>query len=195
MFSLCLALGYLQDREHLRFEYSTEQGYDTSCGLSTLACFLDLYWAEPTDEIMLASEFFRAKMETGDLTVSFSDMKRVLESKGFKVEGYKMNFEQLEKATVQYAPIIVHYNEPESHFALVLGISDERVVTADPAEGTIERDRASFEISWSGNVMLAMKPGKKQQVERRTKAVEAAIGRRELAESELFPPALGLMRW
>ena len=40
---LLLLLSGTTDRESLRFTYSTEQGYDTSCGLTTLSCLMDKY--------------------------------------------------------------------------------------------------------------------------------------------------------
>jgi len=96
-FAVCLLLGDLQNREDIRFVHSAEQGYDTSCGLSALACFLNLYWEDPADEVSLATEHLATKRAKYDFTVSFSDIKRILESRGFMVGAYKMDFSQLEK--------------------------------------------------------------------------------------------------
>jgi len=189
--SILLILSEIESREELRFEHSTEQGFDTSCGLSTLACFLDLYWKESADELALASEYLASKIASGDYTVSFTDIKRILEAKGFKVAAYKMSYEQLEKAVTKYAPLIVHYDEPEGHFALVLGIDELRVVTADPSEGTVERDKRDFESMWSGNVTLAVRQGKAADRSMMNEAITISSGRRELAESSLFPSFAG----
>lgn len=155
-----LLLSETVDRESLRFVYSAEQGYDTSCGLTTLACLMDRYWDVPVDESALAEEFLAEKLAEGNLTVSFSDMALILDAKGFVWKAYRMTLEQLEKAAAGYAPLIVHYERPEGHFALVLSARGGELVTADPAEGTVTRGRDYFESRWSGKVIAAVLPGR-----------------------------------
>jgi predicted double-glycine peptidase len=153
-----LALSETIDKESLRFAYSTEQGYDSSCGLTTLACLMDRFWGVPADETTLANEFFADKLAMGDLTVTFAEMARILEARGFAWKAYRMNFEQLAAAAIGYAPLIIHYDRPEGHFALVLSLKDGAVIIADPAEGTIALGRGHFESKWSGAVLVAVHP-------------------------------------
>lgn len=153
-----LAFSETIDKESLRFAYSTEQGYDSSCGLTTLACLMDRFWGVPADETALAKEFLADKWTTGDLTVTFAEMARILEVKGFAWKAYKMNFGQLEAATASYAPVIVHYDRPEGHFALVLSLDDGAITISDPAEGTIALEQARFKSRWSGAVLVAVHP-------------------------------------
>lgn len=182
LFLLLFLLSETTDRESLRFEYSIEQGFDTSCGLTTLSCLMDRYWGIPANEVSLARDFFAEKIVGGDLTVSFADMAGILKAKGFSCKAYQMNFGQLEKAVAKYAPIIVHYDRPEGHFALVLAVRDGSVLTADPAEGTISREQAAFESLWSGNVMLAALPGRAVNIELIEEAKRSVWGRGELLE-------------
>lgn len=182
LFLLLFLLSGTTDRESLRFEYSIEQGFDTSCGLTTLSCLMDRYWGIPANEVSLARDFLAEKIVVGDLTVSFADMAAILKAKGFSCKAYQMNFGQLEKAVAKYAPIIVHYDRPEGHFALVLAVRDGSVLTADPAEGTISREQAAFESLWSGNVMLAALPGRAVNVELIEEAKRSVWGRGELLE-------------
>ncbi len=179
LFFILLLLSGAVDRESLRFAYSTEQGYDTSCGLTTLACFMDRYWGVSSDEFSLAREFLAGKIAGGDFTVSFADMAAILKAKGFAYKAYQMSYDQLEKAVAKYAPIIVHYDKPEGHFALVLAIRGDAVLTADPAEGTISRERASFESRWSGKVLVAALPGKESRrgFSRRSEIIGLGAGR------------------
>jgi len=153
-----LAFSEIVDKESLRFAYSTEQGYDSSCGLTTLACLMDSFWGVPADETALAEEFLADKWVTGDLTVTFAEMARILEAKGFAWKAYKMNFGQLEAAAASYAPVIVHYDRPEGHFALVLSLDDGAITVSDPAEGTIAIEQARFKSRWSGAVLVAVHP-------------------------------------
>jgi len=191
---LLLLLSETADRESLRFAYSTEQGYDTSCGLTTLSCLMDRYWGVPSDELSLAGEFLAGKIAGGDFTVSFADMATILKAKGFSYKAYQMDFDQLEKAAARYAPVIVHYDRPEGHFALVLAIRDGAVLTADPAEGTISRERAYFESRWSGKVMVAALPGKNVDMALLEEAKSSVWGRGELLERAAFV-GVGASRW
>lgn len=157
-FLLLLLLSETIDRESLRFIHSSEQGYDTSCGLTTLACLIDRYWGIPADERSLAETYLVNKRAAEDLTISFADMALILNAKGFVWKAYRMSFDQLEQAAAAYAPMIIHYDKPEGHFALLISARDGELVIGDPAEGTILRGREYFESRWSGAVLAAVKP-------------------------------------
>jgi len=156
--SLILALADITDRETLLFQFSTEQGYDTSCGLSTVACLMDTYWGVPTEEAELVQYLARDTVGSEGLTTSFADMAAILESRGFQWAAYRMNYDQVRSAVGRYAPIIVHYDRPRKHFALLLSADDRSLVVADPATGTTVLSRRDFESRWSGNVILAALP-------------------------------------
>ena len=49
----------------MRFICSTEQDYDTSCGLTTLSCLMNRYWGVPSEELSLAVEFLAGKIAGG----------------------------------------------------------------------------------------------------------------------------------
>jgi len=121
-------------------------------------------------------------------------MAAILKAKGFSCKAYQMNFGQLEKAVARYAPIIVHYDRPEGHFALVLAIQDGSVLTADPAEGTISKEKATFESLWSGNVMLAALPGRAVNLELIEEAKRSVWGRGEFLERAALVGA-GVTGW
>jgi predicted double-glycine peptidase len=180
---LLLLLSGTADREEIRFSYCGEQGYDSSCGLSVLACLMDRYWGIPADELGLANEFFAEKLAAGDFTVSLADMAAVLGKKGFACKAYRMTYEQLGKAVGKYGPAVVHYDRPNGHFALALAMRGEEVLIADPAEGTILAGRDRFETRWSGKVLVAILPGGKLDSALLGKAEASAWGRGELLDS------------
>jgi len=192
--SLILSLSEIKNSEELRFLYSAEQGYDTSCGLTSLSCLLDMYWSIPVDELSLAREYLSERLEGGDFTVSFADMVAILTANGFTSAAYRMSFDQLRAAVLKLAPIMVHYDRPDPHFALVLAIGDNRVIIADPAEGTIARERVDFEAKWSGYVLLAAMPSRKPRGDLIAKAVDSVLGREALLDRSALAMARSL-RW
>ena len=157
-FLILLLLSETIDKESLRFIHSSEQGYDTSCGLTALACLIDRYWGIPADERSLAETYLANKLAAGNLTISFADMALILHAKGFVWKAYRMSYDQLEQAAAAYAPMIIHYDKPEGHFALLISARDGELVIGDPAEGTTLRGREYFESRWSGAVLLAANP-------------------------------------
>lgn len=159
VFFLLLLLSGSGDRESLRFSCIAEQGFDTSCGLSVLASLMEGYWGRKADEFSLAATFFSDRLAKGDLTVSFADMAAILKVEGFACKAYQMSYEQLENAIGKYAPVVVHYDKPEGHFAMALAVREGELLIADPAEGAFTMGRRSFESRWSGKVLVAVLPG------------------------------------
>ena len=152
------------------------------------------YWDVPASESALARDFLKEKLEAGDYTTNFADMKRILEAKGFKVAAYKMNLSQLSKAADKYAPLLVHYAEPEGHFVLVLSVQEESVVVADPAQGLETLALKDFEALWSGYVLLAAIPNRKPNGVALDGARAEALGRNRLLERASLTQA-GAARW
>ena len=54
-----------------------------------------------------------------------------------------------------YAPIMIHYEKPRTHFALLLGIEKNHALVADPAFGIQWVNSAAFIRNYSGNALLA----------------------------------------
>jgi len=173
--------GGLEDRETLRFAYSSEQGFDTSCGLSALACLLETYWGREASELELADECF-GHGEEGDYSVSLAGLKELLVARGFVAAACQMSFAQLAEAAAAYPPVLVHYDAPKGHFALVLAAVEEGVITADPAEGTVILSRGDFEGRWSGYAVLAARPDARPDSKAMEAALAQCLGRDRLLE-------------
>lgn len=175
-------LAGVQDREAIRFAYIAEQGWDTSCGIGALASLMSRYWGKSADEAALAIEFFPEKILSGDLTVSFADMAAILKAKGFGCAGYRMSFAQLGQALLNYAPILVHFDLPDGHFALALAQGPDWIIVSDPAEGTQFLNRKDFLSRWSGKALVAAIPGRKVNQAFLNEAVSDTLARVTLLE-------------
>ncbi len=179
---LVLMLAGLKDRESLNFSYCVEQGFDDSCGLSALACLMDKYWNWPCDELSLAADYLATRPEVEALQVSLAAMAEILDNNGFIYKAFKMNHEELIRATESHAPIIVHYSKPEGHFALALSANERWILAADPAEGCLFIERNSFEDRWSGAVLVAMGTKTEKNQVLLSEAVNNAAARLALLE-------------
>ncbi len=191
---LMLLLSGMSDKESLRFSHCPEQGFDSSCGLSVLACLMERYWACEETELTLASAYLSEKMASGDLSISFADMARMLDAKGFLWKAYKMEYGQLLKAIRSISPLILHYEKPDGHFALLLSANENWLIIADPAEGGICIGRQILENRWSGAVLAAVKPEAKLNKSFLYEAIQVSASRNsmmELASRE----TLGALSW
>ncbi len=147
--ALLMLFSDMDNREDMKFAFSAEQGADLSCGFSTLVTFLAGYWAEPSSEEYLIGKY------GGGGTVSVRDLLAVLAGEGFAARAYRMDFGQLARAASSNAPLLVHYDRPEGHFALLLDVAGDLVVTSDPALGTVISEKWDFLGYWSGAAIVA----------------------------------------
>jgi len=182
--ALFIALhGSVQDKESLRFQYCLEQGYDTSCGMTVAGTMLDRYWDIPVTELELIETVLRDKLDSGDYTVSLADMSTAFSAYGLSSKAYKLDWDGLIQVIGKgFAPLIVHYEFPEKHFALLLGFRDGRAITVDPARGMESLSREQFLARYSGVAMAA--GGKQKAVNEKTiaAAMDYAGGKRDRME-------------
>ena len=173
----------VKSKESLRFQYTLEQGYDTSCGMSVVATALDRYWGVPTDEAELIESAIGEKLDDGDYTVSLADMAAAFEARGVASRAFKLDWEGLEGLVSKgYAPLVVHYAEPDKHFALLLGFKDGRAITVDPARGLESLSRKAFEERYSGAAMALASKTLKPDTALVAEAVSHAAGKQSRLE-------------
>jgi ABC-type bacteriocin/lantibiotic exporter with double-glycine peptidase domain len=143
--------------EELRFAAMYKQGYDTSCGIAVTASLLNHYWNTPVTEPDLYQTMIldRFDGEAAAYTITFYDIMQYMETRQIAARAYKMDWntlgDSLEKG---YAPIIIHYEKPRPHFALLLRLLDNYALAADPAKGFEIVDKTTFEKNYSGNALL-----------------------------------------
>lgn len=148
-------------KEALRFAFIGEQRGDTSCGLAALAALIGIYRGEAMDELRLAglaSEL--AGADEGGVPLDLSLLLTLARRLGFPAEAFRLDYPRLREAAALYAPILVHYDRPRGHFALVLSAGRDLVVAADPARGLEALSARRFMARWSGAVLVvAKRPG------------------------------------
>jgi len=139
-----------------RFLSTIRQQYDFSCGSAAVATLLTHQYGKNVDEVAV----FKQMYERGDQAkirregFSMLDMKLYLDGTGFRAEGVKVDLDQLAAAKV---PAIALVRENGySHFVVIKGVRDGRVVIGDPAMGTRVLARSDFEKNWTNGILLVI---------------------------------------
>ncbi|HQL34103.1 MAG TPA: hypothetical protein PK969_12685, partial [Treponemataceae bacterium] len=77
---------------------------------------------------------------------------------------------------------------------LVLGFDGYTAIVADPAEGTRFATKDELEGKWSGNVLLAVHPGKTKNSEALSRAIADTSGRLDVLERSSRTAAVARFR-
>jgi predicted double-glycine peptidase len=164
----------LISEEELRFSPVYKQGYDTSCGIAVTATLLNTYWNTPVTEADLYQEMIldKAGTEAAHYTVSLLGISGALGKYAVQSRAYSMDWETLEDSLKKdYAPIVVHYEKPDPHFAVLLHIENDFAFAADPARGFGLVHKNAFMENYSGSAMLTAS----RSAVKDNAAVEAAV--------------------
>jgi predicted double-glycine peptidase len=157
-FMFALLAAALVSEEELRFVPVYKQGYDTSCGISATATLLNVYWGVPVEEADMYQDMIldRFSPKDANYTISMLAIMEYLQKHAVASRAYRMDWDTLAD-TIQkgYAPVVVHYQEPRPHFALLLGMEKSYALVADPAFGIQWVNSVRFNRNYSGNALLA----------------------------------------
>lgn len=179
----------VRSREALRFEFVDEQRWDASCGYAALATLVRRYRGRPVNEESLLAQSLPGGTGQTVLKVSLAELVRLARSLGLVTRAWKTGFEQLAPLLAMSRPLLVHYDRPQGHFALVLDAGPQGVVTGDPARGLELLTREQFLARWSGVVVEISDPQNPGAGEDEAeKAVRKTRGRRALTERLLSHP-------
>jgi predicted double-glycine peptidase len=155
---LFLALTQLMiSEEELRFTNIYKKGYDISCGTAATASLLNYYWNMHIAESDLYQTMIlaRVKESSDTYTISFLDIMQYVQAHGIAGRAYKMDWAELvDTLKKNYAPILINYDKPQPHFALLLHLENGFAFVADPAKGFEIVDKPAFEKNYSGNALL-----------------------------------------
>jgi predicted double-glycine peptidase len=157
-FMFALLATILVSEEELRFVPVYKQGYDTSCGISAAATLLAVYWGIPVSEPDMYQDMILDRLSEEDVnyTISMLAIMEYLKKHDLASQAYRMDRAVLADTLQKgYAPILIHYEEPRPHFALLLGMGNNHVLVADPAFGIQWVNRVRFNRNYSGNALLA----------------------------------------
>ena len=140
------------------FRSVVRQQYDFSCGSAAVATLLRYHYGRDVNE----TQAFRSMYEQGDQAkiraVGFSmlDMKRYLESVGYRADGFRISLDRLAQMHVPAIALITR--QGYKHFVVIKGVRGDKVLLGDPSRGLEIHTRAEFESWWNG-IALAVRAG------------------------------------
>jgi predicted double-glycine peptidase len=134
----------------IRHEGVIVQKWETSCAAAALATVLTFSHSDPVSEKLVAQGMLRStdpikvKVRGG---FSLLDMKRFVETRGFKGAAYKgLSMDDLLTLQAPIVPIDFHGNP---HFVVVRGLNSAgKVHLADPAFGNHAMSKEAFQAIW-----------------------------------------------
>ncbi|MDV3239210.1 MAG: C39 family peptidase [Gammaproteobacteria bacterium] len=138
-----------------RLRTVVRQQYDFSCGSAAVATLLTYHYDRPVSE----AEAFEFMYRTGDQEkirregFSMLDMKRFLDDRGLRSDGFRLNLDRLAEIGVPGIALVDTHGY--RHFVVVRGMRQGKVLLADPAAGSVAVDRADFERIWNGVLLAA----------------------------------------
>lgn len=144
-----------------RYISTIRQQYDFSCGSAAVATLLSHHFNYRVDEALVFQEMYARGDQAKIRREGFSllDMKRFLEARGFKADGFQLPLQKLRDAGL---PAIVLISENGyHHFVVVKGLRDGRVLLGDPASGTRAIAQVGFEAMWQTRLLFVVhnRPG------------------------------------
>ena len=140
----------LQSVAERKFTTIVRQRFDFSCGSAALATLLRYHYGQNVGE----SDVFSGMWAKGDRAairkVGFSllDMKRYLEAKNLRADGFKVSLDQIADTGIPGIALITV--KDYRHFVVVKGVSKYEVLVGDPSTGLHALPRDEFERVWNG---------------------------------------------
>lgn len=139
------------------YRSTVHQQFDFSCGSAAVATLLTYQYDTPTSE----TDTFKAMWEKGDQTkirakgFSLLDMKNYLVGRGFGAQGYKMAVSDMRDLGLPMIALVTM--KGYTHFVVVKGERDGRVLIGDPARGITTMRDDEFAAIWSGIALVITK--------------------------------------
>lgn len=179
-----------------RFLTVVHQRYDFSCGSAALATLLRFHYGEDASE----QSVFMGMWQNGDraqirkLGFSLLDMKRYLNARGIRAEGYVVTLDEVARTRVPGIALIDVRGY--RHFVVVKGVEGGQVLVGDPSLGIRLIDVKSFGTMWNGILFAlgdALEHGK-QSFGRESEWALVARSRATMAMEPVSIQALALIR-
>ena len=140
----------------IKFQRTTRQQYDYSCGAAAVSTLLSHHYGTPTPE----QDVFQEMYEKGDKTkihkegFSLLDMQRFLAARGFRADGFKL---PIEKLIAEKLPAIVLITDRGfNHFVVVKGFEDGRILIGDPSTGNRVVSMERFQEIWRNKILFVI---------------------------------------
>lgn len=142
--------------KQLRFQSTSRQRYDFSCGSAAVATLLTHHYGHRVSEQFVFEQMFKNGDQPTIRREGFSllDIKRFLAAQGFKADGFKLPLQKLIDAKL---PAIVLVSEKGyHHFVVIKGAASGRILIGDPASGTRSLGRDAFEQIWTSKLLFVI---------------------------------------
>lgn len=142
--------------KEIKFLATVRQQYDFSCGSAALSTLLTHHYGMPISEEVAFAEMFASGDQAKIREQGFSllDIKLFLEKRGFVADGFEAPLEKL--AEVGIPAIVLLKENGYSHFVVVKGVRDGRVLIGDPAGGTRVLNRSAFDGLWLNQILFVI---------------------------------------
>lgn len=143
--------------QEAKFSSVIRQQFDFSCGSAAIASLLTYHYEDPHTE----HEVFQTMWANGNQALikeqgfSLLDMKRFLESHGYRADGFRMTLDRLREVGVPAITLI--NNNGYMHFVVIKGIADEEILLGDPMRGVRTMTREAFEAQWRNGIVFLIK--------------------------------------
>lgn len=139
-----------------KFRATVRQQYDFSCGSAALSTLLTHHYGFPVSEEGVFAEMFASGDQAKIRNEGFSllDIKLYLEKRGFIADGFEAPLEKL--ATAGIPAIVLVKENGYSHFVVVKGVRDGRVLVGDPAGGTRVMTQRQFDAVWMNQILFVI---------------------------------------
>lgn len=156
--TLGMRLHTLRELKLLRaFRRTWHQQYDFSCGSAAVATLLTYQYDRPTAETSVFIAMYRSGDQAQIRSKGFSllDMKRYLESLGYRADGVRVSLDALRSVGIPAIALITDHGY--RHFVVVKGADRNRVLLGDPALGRRVLSRRDFERARVGNLFFVIR--------------------------------------
>lgn len=133
------------------------QSLDYSCGAAGLSTLFNFYLNKTTNENSVINALFQITPQQKVVErrgFSLLDLKKLVETVGFKATGYKMDMAFLRDL---HAPVLVPIEFRKfKHFVIVKAVIADRVFISDPATGNVSMKIDQFEKMWTSGIGLVV---------------------------------------
>lgn len=134
-----------------KFSTTYKQQYDFSCGSAALASLLTFHYDYDINEQGVFVDMFeygdKAKIQQQGF--SMLDMKRFLERRGYKSNGFRMPLDKL-----KVPAITIINNNGYMHFVVIKGYNEKEVLVGDPSVGVKVIPLDDFNTMWGQRILF-----------------------------------------
>lgn len=133
-----------------RYLTVVRQQYDFSCGSAALATLLRYHYDDPQNEQSIFVGMWRQgdREQIRRLGFSLLDMKRYLNARGIKADGYEVTLADIEATGIPGIALIDMRGY--KHFVVIKGVVNGQVLVGDPSLGIRRIDAKRFTAMWNG---------------------------------------------